>query len=584
MNNAAPSELQQSLRSLKPQAVRAAWFSVLSSLLVLAPSAYMLEVYDRVVNSRSHTTLVMLTLAVLGAYVVMEILEWARSAILHEASHKFDAMLSKRVVNAMFQANLKKPGAASAQPMADFRSVREFISSPVVLAVMEVPTSLVFLVLIFAMSPVLGWAAAGGAVVQTLVAWLNEGRSQPPLLAANRGSIAAQQYADSTLRNAQVIEAMGMLPAIHRRWMKMHAEFLKYQAQASNEAGFFQAISKSVQTILSSMLLGLGCWLVLHNALAGGSGMMIIASVLGGRVLAPLVQIVSQWRGAVNARIAWERLDALLRAVPPKPPGMPLPAPKGQLRVEAVTAGAPGAATFILRNVSFALEPGEVVAVIGPSAAGKTTLARLLVGLWPAASGTVRLDGADVYTWDKVGLGPSVGYLPQGVELLEGTVAENIARFGEVDLAKVQAAAQAVGIHDMVAEWPEGYNTPVGVDGAKLSGGQRQRIALARALYGEPAFVVLDEPNASLDEAGDQALAQAILALKAKGTTFVVNTHRSSILPVTDKLLVLRDGQAQAFGPRDEVLAALKKATQGPAPAPAAPAPAPAPAGSFRIA
>ena len=288
--------------------------------------------------------------------------------------------------------------------------------------------------------------------------------------------------------------------------------------------------------------------------------MMIVASVLGGRMLAPLVQMVSQWRAVVNVRDAWRRLEQLLTQIPERPEAMSLPAPRGVLSVEHVIAGAPGSNAPILRGIAFALQAGEVLAVVGPSASGKTTLARLLVGLWPTVSGKVRLDGADVFSWDKLELGPYMGYLPQGVELLEGTLAENIARFGEVDMDKVQAAARAVGLHELILALPQGYDSPVGRDGAMLSGGQRQRVALARALYDDPVFVVLDEPNSSLDEAGDAALAQAIAELKARGTTFVIMTHRTSVLAVADKMLVLRDGTQQAFGPRDEVLAALNQA------------------------
>jgi len=311
---------------------------------------------------------------------------------------------------------------------------------------------------------------------------------------------------------------------------------------------------------MGSLLLGLGAWLVLEDALAGGPGMMIVASVLGGRMLAPLVQMVSQWRAVVNVRDAWRRLDQLLTQLPERPPAMPLPAPRGLLNVENVIAGAPGSNAPILRGVAFALQPGEVLAVVGPSASGKTTLARLLVGLWPCISGKVRLDGADVFAWDKLELGPHLGYLPQGVELLEGTLAENIARFGEVDVDKVHEAARLVGLHEFILSLPQGYDSPVGRDGAILSGGQRQRVALARALYSDPVFVVLDEPNSSLDEAGDAALAHAISQLKARGTSFVVMTHRTSVLAVADKMLVLRDGVQQAFGPRDQVLAALNQA------------------------
>ena len=555
-----PSELRQALATLRPYFKQAAWFSLLASLLVLAPTGYMLEVYDRVVNSRSHMTLAMLTLLVLVAYVLMEVLEWVRSEIMHEAAMVFDRQMNGRIFTAIFEANLKRFPGGTTQPMNDFRAVRDFLQAPVLLAVMEAPVALVFLVLIFAIAPALGWAAVVAALLQTFVGWLNERSTQPPLLAANRSAFAAQQYADGTLRNAQVIESMGMLRDVHRRWIGKQREFLGLQATASDYAGFYQAISKYLQNIVSSGMLGLGAWLLLHNELSGGASSMIVGSILGGRVLSPLIQIVAQWQAVVNVRDAYSRLESLLTNVPLQPAGMKLPAPQGKLQVENLVASAPGTQVPILRGVSFGLQPGEVLAVIGPSASGKTTLARLLVGLWPAANGKVRLDGADVYTWNKVELGPHIGYLPQGVELFDGSVAENIARFGEVDQAKVEAAARAVGLHDFITTLPQGYDNPVGPEGAMLSGGQRQRVALARALYGNPSFVVLDEPNSSLDEQGDAALASAISQLAARGTTFVVMTHRTSVLGVADKMLLLRDGQVQMFGPRDDVLKALNEA------------------------
>ena len=573
--NKPPSELSEAIAALKPYFKQAALFSLFASLLVLAPSGYMLEVYDRVVNSRSHMTLAMLTVLVLFAYVVMEVLEWVRSEVMHEASLAFDKRLSGRIFAAIFEANLKRLPGGTAQPMNDFRTVRDFLHAPVLLALMEAPVSLVFLVLIFMISPVLGWSAVVAAIVQTFVGWLNERSTQAPLLAANRSAIAAQQYADGTLRNAQVIESMGMLRDIHSRWVDKQREFLGLQAKASDHAGFYQAISKFLQNLVSSMLLGLGAWLLLRNELNGGAAYMIVGSILGGRVLAPLIQIVAQWQAVINVRDAYSRLENLLVQVPKRPQGMPLPAPQGHLLVEGLVAGAPGAPAPILKGVSFALQPGEVLAVVGPSASGKTTLARMLVGLWPAANGKVRLDGADVHTWDKNELGPHMGYLPQGVELFDGSVAENIARFGEMDQAKVEAAARSVGLHEFILALPKGYDNPVGQEGAMLSGGQRQRVGLARAIYGNPAFVVLDEPNSSLDEQGDAALASAIAQLKSRGTTFVVMTHRTSVLGVADKMLVLRDGQTQMFGPRDEVLKALNdaanQARQPAAPAAAAP-------------
>ena len=558
--NKKPSELHEAILAFKPHYWRAFRFALIGALLILAPTAYMFEVYERVVNSRSHTTLVMLTVILVIAYIVMEVLDWARSETMREAGQLLDQRMAPRVFQAMYESNLRRMGPPSIQPMNDFRTVRDFLHHPVLGALMESPISLVFMFILFLASPVLGWAAVAGALVQVGLAWLNERSTNPPLTEANRSAIAAQQYADGSLRNAEVIEAMGMLHHIHRRWMEKQHAFLGLQAQASDKAGAFQAGSKFVQTTMGSLLLGLGGWLILENALPGGPGMMIVASVLGGRMLAPLVQMVSQWRAVVNVRDAWRRLEQLLTQIPERPEAMSLPAPRGVLSVEHVIAGAPGSNAPILRGIAFALQAGEVLAVVGPSASGKTTLARLLVGLWPTVSGKVRLDGADVFSWDKLELGPYLGYLPQGVELLEGTLAENIARFGEVDMDKVQAAARAVGLHEFILSLAQGYDSPVGRDGAMLSGGQRQRVALARALYDEPVFVVLDEPNSSLDEAGDAALAQAITQLKARGTTFVVMTHRTSVLAVADKMLVLREGSQQAFGPRDEVLAALNQA------------------------
>jgi ATP-binding cassette, subfamily C, bacterial exporter for protease/lipase len=558
--NQKSSELSDAVWSLRPHFVRAFWFSIVATGLVLAPTIYMLEVYDRVVNSRNYMTLAMLTIAVLGAYVVMELLEWSRAQVLHAAGLELDRKLGDRVFLAIFAANLRKVPGGTIQPITDMRTVRDFLQSGIVLAVMELPIAFVYMILLFAISPILGWVAIAGAILQTGIAWANERATQPPLVAANRTAFAAQQYADGTLRNAQVIEAMGMQRDIHRRWADRQRQFLGLQALASDRAGGYQSLTKFLQTTMGSLLLGLAAYLLLHNELNGGGAMLIIASIFGGKMLSPLVQMVTQWRSVVTVRESWQRLDQLLAAVPASTGSMPLPPPHGSLQVENVVATAPGTNLPILRGVAFALQPGEVLAVIGPSASGKTTLARMLVGLWPSLAGKVRLDGADVYAWDKAELGPHIGYLPQDVELFEGTVAENIARFGEVQPAKVEAAARAVGLHDLIMELPEGYDSPIGLEGAMLSGGQRQRVALARAIYGDPVFVVLDEPNSSLDEAGDAALASAILQAKARGTTFVVMTHRASIFPVVDKILVLRDGQVQAFGPRDEVLGAISKA------------------------
>ena len=560
MTPEAPRELQQALSALRPLLQRALGISLVASLLVLAPSAYMLEVYDRVVTSRNHLTLAMLTLLVLMVYGVMEVLDWARCQLMHQAAVAWDAAMRQRVFDAMFAASLKRHAGVGQQPMRDFRLLGEFLGAPVVVACMDVPVALVFLGLVFAMHPLLGWVTVASAGLQTAVAWLNQRSTQPPLLAANRNAIEAQRYAQAALRNALVVEAMGMLRAIQRRWMDRQDDGLAQQARASAANGAYQAAARCLQNTTGSMLLGLGAWLVLRNELNGGAGMMIIASVLGGRVLAPLVQVVAQSQSVVAALAAWQRLAGLLRAVPPAAPTMALPAAGGRLAVDSIVALVPGSSAHILKGVSFALQPGEVVAVVGPSGAGKTTLARVLMGVWPTASGKVRLDGVDMALWDKAELGPQLGYLPQEVALFDGSLADNIARFGAVDMAQVEAAARTVGLHDDISALPDGYRSAVGRDGVMLSGGQRQRVGLARALYGNPVFVVLDEPNASLDPVGEAALAQAITLMKARGTTFVVMTHRTSVLAVADKMLVLHEGQVRGFGPRDEVLTALSKA------------------------
>ena len=557
-----PSELALAFDPLRPVLMRAAGFSMVISLLALSPTVYMLEVYDRVVNARSGMTLAMLTVVVVLCYAVMEILEKVRGAMMRAAGVQLDEKLSERVYNAMFQGFLKRHVSGGSQVLNDLKLVREFLFNPALLAVLEAPVALVALALIFAINPLLGWSAVIGALAQMGVAYMNERATRKPLNEANRSAAAAQQFAEASLRDAHVMESKGMLDAVQARWQKRQDQFLAHQAQASEGAGLWTAMSKLIQQLMGSVLLGLGAWLMMGNALNGGGSMVIIGSVLGGRVLAPLGQVVAQWNAVVNVRAAWARLEALLAQIPEKPDAMPLPAPKGFLTVEALMAGAPGQQVPIVRGVQFGIQPGEVLAVIGPSASGKTTLARLLVGLWPAISGKVRLDGADVHAWDKAELGPYLGYLPQGVELLDGTLAENIARFGDVDMAQVEAAARLVGLHELIMSMPQGYNSPIGRDGTMLSGGQRQRVGLARALYGKPVFVVLDEPNSSLDEVGDAALANAIATLKQMGTTFVVMTHRSSILGVADKILLMREGTQQAFGPRDEVLAALQQKAQ----------------------
>ncbi len=554
------SLLASAIRAQAPIYRKAVGFSLVTGLLALSPTVFMLEVYDRVVNSRSSVTLLSLLACVIGLYVLMEVLEKVRGRLLQQAGWRIDIALRERLHDAAFTASLRH-GASTVQPFNDLRTIREFIGSSAVTALMDAPSALLFLVLVSIISPWLGVVALFGAFVQVLIGVSTERKTMPVLTEANQAAINAQNYASGVLRNAQVITAMGMKGRIYERWIARQRKFLALQAIASDTAGSNTATSKFIQTMQGSLILGLSCWLAVKGMLTGGGGMMIVASTLGGRVLSPLVQLIAQWRLVVNTRDAHRRLDNFLGLAPPEQEQMPLPAPAGRLSVENVVAAAPGSTAPIIRGVSFALQPGETLMMIGPSAAGKTTLARLLMGIWPAASGKVRLDGADLHAWNKEELGPHLGYLPQNVELFDGTLAENIARFGDIDMDKVRAATAMVGLAAMVESLPDGYATRIGDEGAILSGGQRQRVGLARAIYGDPNFVLLDEPNSSLDEAGEQALMNTLMSLKARKCTTIVITHRTSVLPAADKILLLRDGQVAAFGPRDEVLAALRQAS-----------------------
>ncbi len=557
-----PSVLNAAIQAQLTDIGHVVFFSFFVNLLVLAPSWYMLEVYDRVVNSQSHRTLLMFTILVLILYALLEMMEWVRSRIMYKVSSQFDVALRERVFNSIFQARLQQLAGGTAQAMSDLKVIQEVIASPALMALIDMPFAILTLLLIFWINSTLGWFAVLGAVLLGVITTINQYRVQPPLIKANQHAIAAQNYASGVIRNAQVIEAMGMLARIHQKWMKKQHEFLRMQATASDRAGINSALSKLVQTLQGSLLLGLGCWLTLKGELSMGGSMMIIASILGGRVLAPLVVIVGHWRVIMSAQDAISRLDNFLKVFPEINPTMPLPAPQGNLSVESAVACPPNSQNQILKGITFKLAAGESLGVVGPSASGKSTLARLVTGIWPALSGKVRLDGVDIYTWKKNELGPHVGYLPQNVELFDGTLAENIARFGEIDMIKVAEAAKIVGLEDFVLTLKEGYQTQLGDEGAFLSGGQRQRVALARAIYGMPKFVVLDEPNSSLDEEGDVALLRTLQFMKSKGTTLIVITHRVQVMSVIDSMLVLVDGQVKAFGPRDEVLKSLNQQNQ----------------------
>ncbi len=566
----ARSELAAALWSLRRTFFITGGFSFVINMLLLVPAIYMLQIFDRVLASRNTSTLLMLTLLILGLYALMGGLEWVRSRLLVRAGSMLDAQMNARVFTAAFEANLRRAGGNAGQALNDLTNVRQFITGNGLFAFFDAPWFPVYLAVIFLIHPMLGLLSVAGAVLLVALTLANEWTTKGPLTQANTAAIQSSNYATNNLRNAEVIEAMGMLANLRRRWYEKYRNVIALQGVASDRAGAITAITKFVRISLQSLVLGLGALLVIQGTITPGG--MIVASILMGRALAPVELLIGVWKQFISSRSAYERLERLLKEFPAREQGMALPPPRGHLTVENVMTAAPGTQVAILKGVSFTLEPGEVLGVIGPSAAGKSTLARLLVGVWPALAGKVRLDGADVYSWDKQLLGAYIGYLPQDVELFEGTIAENIARFGEIDSGQVIEAARQAGMHEMILHFPKGYDTPIGTGGSFLSGGQRQRIALARALYGKPPFIVLDEPNSNLDDAGEAALVQAVLAQKAAGRTLIVITHRTSILSTVDKLLLLRDGVVQAFGPRQQVLEALARAVQGAAAGAAQPA------------
>ncbi len=561
----AKSEVALALADYKAAFRTVGVFSAIINLLLLVPSLYMLQVYDRVLASRNETTLLMLTLMVAGALLVMSALEFVRSLVLIRVGAQLDMKLNKRIYTAAFEQNLKSAGGNAGQSLQDLTTLRQFLTGNALFAFFDAPWFPIYLAVIFLFNVWLGVFALCGTVVLIALACVNEAISRKPLAEANTLSVTANNLATNNLRNAEVIEAMGMLPSMMARWFRTHGRFLEVQANASEKAGLLGASTKFFRTLLQSLMLGFGALLVLEGKITGG--MMIVASILMGRTLSPVEQLIGIWKTWAGARSAYGRLNELLEANPARKVAMSLPKPAGRITLEFVTAAPPGVALAVLKNLNFTLEPGEILGVIGPSGAGQSTLARLLVGVWPAALGKVRLDGADLYQWNKQELGPFVGYLPQDIELFAGSVSENIARFGEVDAGQVVAAAKTTGVHEMILQLPQGYDTLLGDGGAGLSGGQKQRIALARALYGDPSLLVLDEPNSNLDEAGEQALVAAVTDLRKRGRTLVLITHRASALAVTNKLLLLHDGTAKMFGPTVQVLADLNKAAQQAQPA-----------------
>lgn len=552
------SEIMEVLSRYKGVFWTVGGFSGAINLLYLAPSLYMMQVYDRVLNSFNETTLLMLSLMTLGAFAIMAWIEQVRSQVLVRLGNRVDDILAARVFTAAFERNLRGRGSAAGAAMNDLTQIRQFVTGNGLFAFFDIPWTPIYILVVYFFHPILGAFTLFGAVVSFVLAWLNERVTKQGLAEANQAAIQGSAFATSNLRNAEVIEAMGMLPALRARWKAMQDRLLDKQSEASDRAGTISAAIKFWRLTMQSAVLGIGALLVLEHL--ASPGVMIAASILAGRALAPVDLAIATWKQFSSARTSYERLSSLLSDFPARTPGMSLPRPQGLLSVENVIATPPGAQAAVLKGVNLTVRPGEVLVIVGPSASGKSTLARLMVGVWPAQAGKIRLDGADVFLWNKDELGPWIGYLPQDVELFEGTIAENIARFGEIDSEQVIEAARKAGMHEMILQFPKGYDTPIGEQGSALSGGQRQRIALARALYGNPALIVLDEPNSNLDDVGEQALVRAVLQARSEQRTVVLITHRTSIVGIADSLMVLREGVVHMHGPRQQVLQALQEA------------------------
>lgn len=549
------SALKAGIRATYPVFLTAIIFSFFINLLIFVSPLYMLQIYDRVLTSRNETTLVGITLIAGLLLIVYALLEMLRSRILVRAGMLFDEKIALPIFSSVHKGNLRNPQGGHVVALRDVDSIREFLTGSGLLALCDVPWMPIFLAACFILHPWFGWMAIVGGLTIFVLTVLNEIITRRELAAAGQAANVAGQYAQATFRNGEVLQAMGMLGALRNIWSFRHKEVLALQALASDRAGIVVALTKFVRMFLQTAILGVGAYLAIHREISPGS--MIAASIIIGRALAPLELLVANWKGFTAMRLSYGRLTRLLELVGQEPERMALPRPKGLIEAQNLAVVAPGGQTPIVQGVSFRLMPGTAVGIVGPSAAGKSSLARALTGVWPIVAGSLKIDGSDLSHWDPQLLGRSVGYLPQDVELFEGTIAQNIARFEEFDEAELIETAKRAGCHELIQSLPQGYNTQIGERGQALSGGQRQRIALARAMYGKPSFIVLDEPNASLDAAGEEALLRAVQEMKAAGSTVVLVTHKLNILTVVDAIIVMNAGTVQALGSRDEILAQI---------------------------
>jgi PrtD family type I secretion system ABC transporter len=547
----------------RPHFVAAAGFSLVINLLMLVPALFMLQVFDRVLTSRSAETLVMLSLLAVGALVIMAYLDVIRARLLTASAVYLEKLLGPQLLADMIRRSADPGRREALHGLRDVGALRTFLTGPGILALFDAPWAPVYVLVIYLFHPMLGAVALAGTIIMLVLAILNEKLSRRPLEAMQLDGRRAGRFADQSLGNAEVARALGMVENLARNWETLSRKGLENQLDANRSASMLTSATRFMRQFLQVAMLGVGAWLVIDQQTT--SGVMIAATILLSRALAPVESAIAGWKGLVDARAAYSRIEAVIAEMPDEDAATELPAPKGALSVERVVFGFRGQDRPVIKQVSFHLDAGQTLAIVGPSAAGKSTLARLIVGLWKPTMGTVRLDNADIAAWPRKRLGPHVGYLPQDVELFAGSVAQNIARMGEVDSAAVVEAGKRAHVHDMVLRLPQGYDTPIGEGGMFLSAGQRQRVALARALYRSARLVVLDEPNSNLDVEGEAALAEAVSGLKADGVTLVIVTHRSRLLTAVDRILLLREGVIEKFGPPAEVLVRAAPAEARPA-------------------
>lgn len=553
------ASLRGAIGALRRQFGQAGLLSVVTNVLMLTPTIYMLQVYDRVLVSRSELTLLAVSLLALAMYGVVALAEWWRTRVLVKAGLRLDSALAGPLMDADFKASLGGGPASISRPLADLIALRQFLTGPGILAFFDAPWAPIYIAVLFILHPALGGMALLFAAIQCLLAWQGHGRSVAPADAAAKAASTEMAYLRAKLRGAETLEAMGMLGNLWQRWQQQHARQKQCSAELQGLTARVTAVSKFVRYTQQSLVLGLGSLLVIDGQLSVGA--MLAANVLMTRALAPIDSLVGLWRSLIGARTAYARLHALLDSQGAIVEHATLPARlPNTVQLRALSAHAPGRATPILDNLDIELAAGSITVVVGPSGSGKSTLARVVVGAWPHISGEALLGGRPLADFPRRQFGSQLGYLPQDVAMFDGSIADNIARFSKVDSAKVIAAAVLAGLHETILHLPRGYDTPVDNDGATLPGGLRQRIALARAVYGVPALVVLDEPNANLDETGEAALTSLVRQLKTEGSTVLLITHRPAILAAADRLITLRDGRIERDGTPERVLAEVRSA------------------------